>query len=473
MKNKHSRAEENSQFDVVVVGSGPSGVHAAYPLIKAGLKVAMVDGGLDSNKQDDKQTFLENDISNTSNAYDLLKKNSYVFNKTYQLLKIKSEIEIIQSLAKGGLSEIWHGICDYFSKEELERVGLPSLEIQKEYEEIAKRIRLTAKGHLDLHSALLLESVKNRAHLASTAYQAFLAFPLRTSSLIEDFKQYKNFTYIPNQVVRNVNYKMKRVEIQSFSLDTLRESTILSRYVVLAAGSINTTRILMRSLNLFNYRTTFLTKAHYMSACWFPRMIFKKNNLKKARLGQVAISSKETQQGLGTFFIQLYKFNPSSLRKALKYIPLPKMIGLRVLSFIAQSLIIVDIRFPALESKGKFSLLRKKKDEDILEISFQESEAELASHKNELRRIAKQLRSLGLFPIKTVSDYATAHYAGGVPFAGAQVKLSTDKNGKLHQASRIYVADSSTWRSLPAKPPTLTIMANASRVGKNVLRIFH
>ena len=284
---------------------------------------------------------------------------------------------------------------------------------------------------------------------------------------------FKNFTYIPNQLVTHIQDKTENVQVKSFSINTLKKSTITSKYVILAAGSINTTRILIRSLNLFDYKTTFLTKPYHIAVCLHPRMLFKKNNVEEMPMGQIVISSKETQQGLGTFFIQLYRFSPSAIYKAVKYIPLPKSLSLKFLSFIAPSLVLADIRFPGLESNSKFSLLRKKKDEDVLEISFQESEAELASHKNELKKIAKQLRSLGLFPVKTVSDYATAHYAGGAPFTKIPGKLSTDKNGMLHQASRIYVADSSTWRFLPAKPPTLTIMANASWVGKNVLRKFH
>jgi flavin-dependent dehydrogenase len=32
-------------FDVIIVGSGPAGVSAAYPLVQSGIKVLMVDGG--------------------------------------------------------------------------------------------------------------------------------------------------------------------------------------------------------------------------------------------------------------------------------------------------------------------------------------------------------------------------------------------------------------------------------------------
>ena len=36
-------------FDVIIVGSGPAGVSAAFPLLEAGLKVLMVDGGREAN----------------------------------------------------------------------------------------------------------------------------------------------------------------------------------------------------------------------------------------------------------------------------------------------------------------------------------------------------------------------------------------------------------------------------------------
>jgi len=63
----------NYQFDVVLVGSGPAGVHAAYPLIKAGLRVAIIDGGLIEQKQEAKPKSRVTNKKNTSHAYDLIK----------------------------------------------------------------------------------------------------------------------------------------------------------------------------------------------------------------------------------------------------------------------------------------------------------------------------------------------------------------------------------------------------------------
>lgn len=464
----------NSQFDVVIVGSGPAGVNAAYPLIHAGLKVAIVDGGLDTQKKDEKlDDFSDINLKETSNAYGLFKNNSYIFNRTYQLLRIKSKIEIIQTLAKGGFSQFWHGISDIFTSSELEATGLPSEEMQKEYKEISKRIRLQTDLPLDIHNRLILKAAEKKVNFGSLVYTLPSAANYIKTYSVDAFKKYKNFTYVPGYVVLSVKEKPKFVEAEARSVDNSSKSTFGSKYLIFAAGSINTTRILLRSFKLFNYQTTFLTKAHFVIACLHLRTIFKKKSFKEMKLGQVAISSNQTEGGISKFFVQLFRFSPSAVNKAIKYIPLPKAVSLYLMKSTAPLLVFADVRFPAFESKGKYAKLKKGSREDILEIVFQETQQELADHQKELVKIKKQLISLGLIPLKMGSDYITTHYAGGVPCNKKDTKLSSDIEGRLNKTKRIYIADSATWRALPGKSPTLTIMANASRIGKNVLKKYH
>lgn len=419
-------------YDVVIVGSGPAGVHAAYPIAEAGLKVAMIDGGLDSKRN--------------------------VFSKTHQLLKIKSNIEIIQSLAKGGLSEIWPGICDVFSPLELKKIGLPVDEILREYEGIADLINLKLKPALDIHGESILDSQRN-------VYQLPQAFSYHTSSVVDDLKKFKNFTYFPNQLVLKVKDNQRHVEIQSFSIYSLKKSYTKAHFLILAAGSLNTTRILLRSFNLYNLKVPFLTKGNYMIVCLNAKTLMKKEKSKIAHPGQVAIANND-------FFIQFYKCNPLSFHKALPYISLPKTFASFLFQAFAPFLVIADVRFPTFKGKGKFCRLKKEKDGDILEISFHQTTRQLQNQKKHLNKIKKKLLKLGFIPLKTIRGDVTSHYANGVPNQEKPGILSSDLNGKLHQAKRIYIADSSTWRALPAKPPTLTIMANARRVGKQVLKKF-
>jgi len=76
--------------------------------------------------------------------------------------------------------------------------------------------------------------------------------------------------------------------------------------------------------------------------------------------------------------------------------------------------------------------------------------------------------SAGL-PIRIIrpAHGASLHYAGTLPCSEDADPLTTALDGRLHGSERVYVADASTWRYLPAKGPTLTLMANAYRVGSN------
>lgn len=463
----------DTEFDVLIIGSGPAGVSAAYPLVQAGLKVAIVDGGLEKKAHKELEDFSDINLSPRSNAYELFLDNSYVFNTTYQLLKIKSDIEVIQSLAKGGLSVVWHGICDFFLKSELESIGLPAAEIEKEYQEVAKLMNLKLQSTQDLHTKMILKSAEGKSDLGSSVYSLHSAEDYCSSISIDKLKKKNNFTYIPGRVISGVYEKGKYIETHAVSLDKQKEYTYKSRFAILAAGSVNTTRILLRSFKLFNYKTSFLTKAHFIIACLQPKTLFKRPDYKEVKIGQLAMSSKETDKGLSSFFIQLYQFNPLAVIKAVKYVFLPKQIAKKLLSFLAPSLVVADIRFPAFESKNKFCVLKKEKDREFFTFSFKETNKEFESHKKEIGKIKKQLRTLGLIPLKVAGDYVTAHYAGGVPFQSVPGKLSANQEGRLHQAKRIYVADSSTWRALPGKSPTLTIMANAQRIGKIVAEKFN
>lgn len=454
-----------STYDVVVVGSGPAGVHAAYPLVEAGLRVAMIDGGLDSKKQDN--TVSSSNTSTTrSNALDILMKGSYAFGKTYQLLKIKSNIDIIQTLAKGGLSEFWHGICDFLTAEELREIGLSLDEIQKEYAQVSDRINLKLKPPLDLHGKLILENGSDQV------YRLPVAYPYRTSDVVESLKKYKNFTYIPRRVVLKVKEKNRYVEVESLSIEGGEKSYIHSRDVILAAGSVNTTRILLRSLGLYNHKTTFLTKPHSMIVCLHTKTLLNHRGSNIADPGQLALMSNRSDQKLGTF-VQLYRVNPLMFDKALEYMPPPKLIARAILSLFIRSLVIADVRFPTFETKEKYCRLKKARgDSDVLEIFFHQTKSESKNHKIELDNISQTLKSIGLLPLKIISDSITSHYGGGVPFQQTPRKLSADLYGRLHRHKRICIADSSTWRALPAKPLALTIMANASRVSKHVLKKF-
>ena len=80
------------------------------------------------------------------------------------------------------------------------------------------------------------------------------------------------------------------------------------------------------------------------------------------------------------------------------------------------------------------------------------------------------LLRLGVVPYGRIDPGAASsiHYAGTLPVGTGPAPTRPD--GRLEAAPRVYVGDSSSWRFLPAKGLTFTLMANALRVADHVAR---
>jgi hypothetical protein len=65
---------------------------------------------------------------------------------------------------------------------------------------------------------------------------------------------------------------------------------------------------------------------------------------------------------------------------------------------------------------------------------------------------------------------ASIHYAGPLGSQTEPIDVSTAADGSLRAAGRVFIGDSAAWAFLPAKGPTLTIMAHARNIAANVVQ---
>ncbi|HTZ28409.1 MAG TPA: GMC oxidoreductase, partial [Streptosporangiaceae bacterium] len=79
------------------------------------------------------------------------------------------------------------------------------------------------------------------------------------------------------------------------------------------------------------------------------------------------------------------------------------------------------------------------------------------------------MRSLYLH--KAFDAAATAHQAGTARFGTDQASSVLDVQCKAHDLDNLYVVDSSFMPSIGAVNPTLTIIANALRVGDHIAEL--
>jgi choline dehydrogenase-like flavoprotein len=109
------------------------------------------------------------------------------------------------------------------------------------------------------------------------------------------------------------------------------------------------------------------------------------------------------------------------------------------------------------------------------------TEANLEAH----RRLKEKLRDLcgnldvhphlferTLYLGQNVPIGGTAHQAGTMRFGTDPVQSVLDLNCKAHEIDNLYVTDASFFPSIGAANPTLTIIANALRVGDHIAAQF-
>ncbi len=156
----------NRNSDVIIVGSGVSAVHAAYPLVEAGLTVTMVDVGHEDNayeemipdapysvirKSDPEQYryFLGDNYEGISfeqvgGGPQITPPRKFVLWGIDELIScFSSTFFPIESLAIGGLSGVWGAVCHPYLENELRKCMLDPGEMRQHYEIIAKRIGIS------------------------------------------------------------------------------------------------------------------------------------------------------------------------------------------------------------------------------------------------------------------------------------------------------------------------------------------
>jgi len=112
------------------------------------------------------------------------------------------------------------------------------------------------------------------------------------------------------------------------------------------------------------------------------------------------------------------------------------------------------------------------------EITLQYTENNLEGHKRLAAKLKSMLEQIGcerhlvphhLYLGKKIPIAGTAHQCGTVRFGRDPKTSALDVNCKAHDLDNLYVVDASFFVSSTAVNPSLTIIANALRVGDHLL----
>ncbi len=428
----------------------------------------------------------------------------------------------MRSFALGGLGSAWGTGCYTYNEYELARAGLGRTSLAPFYNRVARDIGISGATEddtageflqcrpiqppqpLDTNAAVLFNTYVNRrpAVLArglvlGRSPLAMLSEPIEYDGLRRDPNQFDDMDFYSDQtrslyrprytvaeLRRRDNFRYLRdtmalafhdegdgVRLSCREISNGRIFELQADRLILAAGAMGTTTIVLRSLGHFDERVPLLSNPyHYIPAVNLPmlgRTAASRRHSYAQLIGVLAPPDHPADILVVTFF----SYRSLLLFKLVKEMPLPPALGLLAARLMQTALVIVGVHHPEQSSLGKWMALRQGGEDGILETSYELSADEAHAVRRHLALTRRALAALRCLPISVIDpgNGSSIHYAGGLRITeDATDPLGTTPGGRLNAARNVYVADSANWLWLPSKGPTLTLMAAARRVAANV-----
>lgn len=513
-------------YDCIVVGSGPAGVSVAFPLLEAGKSVLMVDGGrtaevpppaqpyLEARATDDQQwQWFVGDALHAAKPVDGSPKlrvptQRFAFEGFSQAIGIEARnFNVTGSLAAGGLSNAWGCGVASLSAEELKAFPVPVQDMRSSYARIAKRIGVSGCTDDDLstyfgvdewaqqpvaldacHQQLLDRYQRKKRRFSETGFAMGrsrvavlteslgdrMSCDLSTNCLwgchrqatysaaqdLEKLQCYPRFHYQPGVVVETLAVGSTLQHIHGICAGAAY--TASSKRLFLAAGTLGTTAILLRSLALgspINLQSC--PVAAFL--LWLPRQLGAARK-PAFGLGQLSFTLKLANDE--TAFGSTFNTTGLPVTEFLRSVPFARRSGIGLMRGLLSSCIVANVFLPGHYSTSTVALT----ENGAILINGGCNESLPASQGVLKQRLRRNFASLGAFMLPgsfTAGEPGSdIHYAATFPMNADPGDGQTNALGELAVLPGVHIVDGACLPVLTEKSHTLTIMANADRIGQ-------
>jgi nucleoside-diphosphate-sugar epimerase len=295
----------------------------------------------------------------------------------------------------------------------------------------------------------------------------------RSWMTVEKLKGESGFIYQPYCLVIGFTEEENQVRVEAIRTDTNESEVFFCRKLILAAGVFGTARIILRSFNSPE-KLPILTNAYAITPCLHLRRLGRPLDHRKTSLGQLELFYDRQGDFHDVSMVTFYTYRSHMLFKLVKESPLNMPASLALMRSLSSALVLGTINHPDRVSDSKY--LHRVEDntratKDRLNIIYELSEEEARRNSFVEKRILRAFRSLGLIPLskQNLKPGSVVHYAGTLPFDDGRFPYSLQSGGRLRDSQRVYVADGSGFKYLPANGLTFTLMANAHLVAKGIM----
>ena len=482
----------------VVVGSGPAGVACAHALLQRGAKVTMLDAGLDLESDRKAQVaalrsvphdrwsaeslrFLHDGVSVEAGGIPLKMAygSSFPYREPVDLPLSAEGAEGKPSYARGGFSNVWGASMLPFRSEDIAGWPITAADLEPHYRAVLELIPNSELKASAQAGALLrdLGSAKTAFQFSPSRlavdpkcvrcglclYGCPYGYIYNSADTLSALRADRNFTYRPGVVVQRVTEASSHVELSGVTVDRETPFAMSVDRAFLACGVFSTARILLASVEAFG------ETVRAADNCYFLLPLLRYRNQKDVRrealhtLAQVFLELHDDAIGRHTVHLQVYTYN-ELLRQQIRNMVGP-LAPLAEGAVLGRLLLIQGYLHSDLSPSINVSL-----DRDGTLSLTGEPNARTKPALDALRkRMWSERSALRAFPVARAMRVGKPgrgfHTGGTFPMRAQPGRLETDVDGRLRGFSRLHVVDASVFPSLPATTITLSVMANAHRIG--------
>jgi choline dehydrogenase-like flavoprotein len=277
--------------------------------------------------------------------------------------------------------------------------------------------------------------------------------------------------YRSNVVVSTVKEEGDKVIVSGTDRLSKLPVTLEGERVFVAAGVIPSTRIVLKSRELYDHPVEVKDSQYFL----FPLLSLKgtKEAVDEATytLSQLFIEIEDKALSPHAIHLQVYSYNDVITKTLEQKFRFLSFLRKPIIGFLQHRIIIVQ-GFLHSQHSGT-TRLNLSRDPATMKERFTAEGMPSAEAKKIvpriLRKIGKHFAKLGLFPIGAAVEFCLPgrgfHSGGTFPMKAKPGPLESDIYGRVGGAARIHVVDASVFPSIPATTITLTAMANAHRIG--------
>jgi choline dehydrogenase-like flavoprotein len=426
---------------------------------------------------------------------------------------VSSTFESTMSFALGGLANAWGAGVYRFDDRDLLHFPISAADLQPYYDQLTSHIGISGANddlvpyfghdsqlqppiHLTTLAADLLEGFVHKRILFQRAgitigrpRLAVLTRPHNgraayTCDNLEFFRPYHPAIYNPvftldDLVARGkvelqtgwlvTSYKEhpEHVEVCARHVETNEQRSFHARRLILAAGALNSAKIVLQSHGDFDSRLPILDNSMTCIPVFRLRRIGDALDVHDGAMAQLNLVYDRGPDS-DPLQASIYGTTGPLRSDVLFQLPLSISANAAWTRRLAPAMLLVMLFGPG--ERFPENHLRLAPD-GKLHVEYRST-----PDREPPRAIIRALRKIGFVSHSSLCQYppmgSSIHYAGTLPMKPEPGRYETDVNGRLGGTSRVYVADGACFTALPSKNLTFTIMANAMRIATNLRREF-